>query len=329
MAQRRRLGQDAARESSAMGAGAGGGRCMADSEVSRGRARAATGAAVTVFAPAKINLYLRVTGRRDDGYHLLDSLAVFAAVGDRVTAAPGAALTLAAFGPEAAGLPDAEQNLALRAARLLAAETGCGAGAVLRLEKCLPVASGIGGGSTDAAATLHALDRLWELGRDAAALAALGARLGADLPVCLAARPVRMRGIGERLDPAPRLPEFGLVLANPRQALATQAVFQARDAAFSAPARLPEAWPDAAALARDIAALGNDLEAAARRLCPAIGEVRAALAALPGCLAAGMSGSGATCFAIFADAARAAAAAASLPDAWWRWGGGLHPPDRA
>ncbi len=329
MARRRRLGQDAGREWSAMGAGTGDGRCMADPGISRGRARAAAGAAVSVFAPAKINLYLRVTGRRDDGYHLLDSLVVFAAIGDTVTAAPGAALTLAASGPEEAGLPDAEQNLALRAARLLALEAGCGAGAALRLEKCLPVASGIGGGSTDAAATLRALDRLWGLGRDAADLAALGGRLGADLPVCLAARPVRMRGIGERLDPAPGLPEFGLVLANPRQALATQAVFKARDAAFSAPARLPEAWPDAAALARDIAVLGNDLEAAARRLCPVIGEVRTALAALPGCLAAGMSGSGATCFAIFADAARAAAAAAALPDAWWRWGGGLHRPDRS
>ncbi|MBW8271037.1 4-(cytidine 5'-diphospho)-2-C-methyl-D-erythritol kinase [Caldovatus sp. SYSU G05006] len=286
-------------------------------------------------APAKVNLFLHVLGRRaEDGYHRLDSLAVFAAAADTLEAAPaapdGAGLRLALDGPEAAALAgeDPERNLALRAARALAREAGIAApAAALRLTKALPVASGIGGGSADAAAALRALDRLWGLGwARTPRLAAVAARLGADVPACLAARPVRMGGIGEVLAPAPPLPaRLGLVLANPRLPLATPAVFAARTGAFSAPAVLPETgWREAAALARDLAALRNDLEPAAIALCPPVAEVLAALRALPGCLLARMSGSGATCFALMPDAAAAAAAVARLPSAWWRWGGGLY-----
>lgn len=265
-----------------------------------------------------------MTGRRADGYHLLDSLVVFAGVGDVVRAAPAAALTLGLDGPQGAALQAEPDNLVLRAARALAEAAGVPARAALSLTKRLPVASGIGGGSADAAAALRALDELWGLGWGEARLAALGLRLGADIPACLASRACRMGGVGEVLSPAPRLPGCGLVLANPRVALPTTAVFKARKGGFSDVARLPERWPDAVSMAGDLAELRNDLEPAAIGLCPAIAEVLAALRRLPGCLLARMSGSGATCFGLFADPGGATRAAELLPDAWWRWGGGLH-----
>jgi 4-diphosphocytidyl-2-C-methyl-D-erythritol kinase len=272
-------------------------------------------------APAKINLFLHVTGRRDDGYHLLDSLVVFAGAGDRLTAEPAASLSLELDGPFGAALAGEEDNLVLRAARALAATAGIQAGARLRLTKNLPVASGIGGGSADAAAALRLLARLWQLPAPDSGLA-LG--LGADVPVCLAGRPARMQGIGERLLRAPTLPRFGLVLVNPGVAVSTPAVFRARRDGFHPPAALPDGWPDAAAMAADLALCANDLEAAAISLAPAVAEALAALAALPGALLARMSGSGATCFALFADPARAAAAAAEIArPGWWCWGGGL------
>ena len=280
-------------------------------------------------APAKVNLHLHVTGRRADGYHLLDSLVVFAGAADKVSVRPseGAAegVTLDIDGPEGGALSAGPDNLVLRAARLLAeaAERPL-PGAALHLEKRLPVASGIGGGSADAAAALRVLDRFWGLRMGAARLEALALRLGADVPVCVASRAARMGGIGEILSPAPRLPSFGLVLANPRVALPTPAVFAGRKAAFSAPAALPSGWTDAAALAEGLRALRNDLEPPAVALCPPVAMVLAALDALPGALVARMSGSGATCLAVFADAEGAARAAEALPAAWWRWGGAAH-----
>lgn len=276
------------------------------------------------FAPAKVNLYLHVTGRREDGYHLLDSLAVFGPAGDLLTLAPAATLTLALDGPFGGALTAEPDNLVLRAARALATAAGRVAGARLTLSKGLPVASGIGGGSADAAAALRGLDRLWGLGLEAAMLARIAAPLGADIPVCLLSRPTRMGGIGEVLRPAPILPECGLLLVNPGIALATPAVFRARQGAFTPPAVLPTRWPDAAAMARDLAALRNDLEAPAIALCPQVATVLAALRSLPGCLLARMSGSGATCFGLFPDAAAARAAAGRLPAAWWREAGGLY-----
>ena len=276
-------------------------------------------------APAKVNLFLHVTGRRADGYHLLDSLAVFGPAADRLTATPGAALSLTLAGPFGESLAAEPDNLVLRAARALAAEAGSEAGAALRLEKHLPIASGIGGGSADAAAALRLLNRLWGCGWDAAALARIAAPLGADIPVCVASRPARMQGIGEVISAAPGLPECGLLLVNPRVPVATPAVFRARQGGFSAPAALPAAWPDAGAMAADLASLTNDLEAPALSLCPVIADVLAALRAAPGCLLARMSGSGATCFGLFATPRQAQAAAQTMPGDWWAAGGALHP----
>ena len=288
-------------------------------------AAAAPGGAATEPAPAKVNLFLHVTGRRADGYHLLDSLAVFGPAADFLEATRAAALTLSVEGPFGAALAGESDNLVLRAARALADAAGVAPrAAALRLAKRLPVASGIGGGSADAAAALRLLDRFWGLGFGADRLAALAAGLGADVPVCVRSRPARMAGVGGELSPAPVLPGCGLLLANPGVALETPAVFRARTGAFSEPAELPERWPDAAAMARDLGSLRNDLEPPAIALCPPVGEALATLRALPGCLLARMSGSGATCFGLFADAAAARRASESLPAAWWNAAGGLY-----
>ncbi len=276
----------------------------------------------TEAAPAKVNLFLHVVGRRADGYHLLDSLAVFPQVGDTLSAVPADTLSLLLDGDFGGALQAEPDNLVLRAAHGLAALAGVPAAARLTLVKTLPVASGIGGGSADAAATLRLLGRLWGVSPALDSLHALALRLGADVPVCLAARPARMAGVGETLSPAPDLPAFGMVLVNPGVAVSTPEVFRARLGGFSAPASLPAFWADAAAMARDLAALSNDLEPPAVALRPVIGEVLAALRAIPGCLLARMSGSGATCFGVFADAAAASAAAGLVRrPGWWAWGG--------
>jgi 4-diphosphocytidyl-2-C-methyl-D-erythritol kinase len=278
---------------------------------------------VTEAAPAKVNLYLHVLGRRPDGYHALDSLAVFAGVADRLSAEPAEELSLAVAGPFGSTLAAEPGNLVLRAARLLADAAGVRAGARLVLDKQLPVASGIGGGSADAAAALRLLARLWGLPPDLD-LAPLAARLGADVPVCLAGRTARMGGVGEQLGPGPDLPPCGIVLVNPGVPLATAAVFRARRGRLSAPARLPAFWSDARAMAATLEACSNDLEPAAIGFCPEIADVLAALRAAKGCLLARMSGSGATCFGLFADAAtaREAAGGVSRPG-WWQWSGAL------
>jgi len=276
------------------------------------------------FAPAKLNLFLHVTGRRPDGYHLLDSLVAFADCGDVLRARDAADLSLTIGGPFAAGLAADSDNLVLRAANALATQAGVPAHARLELEKHLPVAAGIGGGSADAAATLRLLIRLWRIAPDPTALEQLALRLGADVPACLASRPVRMAGVGEHLAPAPALPECFVLLVNPGVPVATKAVFQARTGPFSPPAHLPEGWPDAATMAAGLATLTNDLESPARSLCPVVGDVLASIAAQPGCLLARMSGSGATCFGLFAslEAARQAAGATNRPG-WWVWAGAL------
>ncbi len=236
---------------------------------------------------------------------------VFAGAGDvlRARGAPGFAVT----GPEGGALAAETDNLVLRAARALAAAAGLQAEAALDLEKHLPVASGIGGGSADAAAALRLLNRVWGLDWDEERLAELALPLGADVPACVGSRACVMGGIGDVLRPAPHLPRLGLVLANPRIALATPAVFKARVGGFSEPASLPREWPNADMLARDLAALRNDLEPPAIAICPQVGEVLHALRTLPGCLLARMSGSGATCFGLFATPAQAAEAARHLP----------------
>jgi 4-diphosphocytidyl-2-C-methyl-D-erythritol kinase len=278
-------------------------------------------------APAKVNLYLHVTGKRDDGYHLLDSLAVFPDVADDVMVEPAVELELARITGDFGDLLDPEpDNLMLRAARALAESARISAGARLHLVKNLPVASGIGGGSADAAATLRLLRAHWRLNLP---LHEIALSLGADVPVCLDSRPARMSGIGEILSPSPKLPNFGMLLVNPGIQVPTADVFRARTGGFSPAANLPARWPDAASMAATLSGLNNDLEAPAIALAPRIGSVLKEIRALPGILLARMSGSGATCFGIFATASAAADAKASISPEWWSWGGGLYEPGPA
>jgi 4-diphosphocytidyl-2-C-methyl-D-erythritol kinase len=277
--------------------------------------------AISEFASAKVNLALHVTGRRADGYHLLDSIVVFVAAGDRLEAGPGADLTLELTGPRTAGVPVAG-NLVLKAAAALRLAAGKPElGARLRLDKHLPAAAGLGGGSSDAAAALRALDRLWGLGLDSAELMAIGAGIGADVPVCVAAASARVQGIGERVTPLPALPEVHLVLANPARALATASVF----AGLAEPdnpglPEVPGRWTGVGHLVEYLGECRNDLTATAMAAEPEIRNVLAALAGEPACLLARMSGSGATCFGLYATPADAAAAAAALARRhphWW------------
>lgn len=269
---------------------------------------------LAAFAPAKVNLYLHVTGRRADGYHLLDSLAVFPDLADRLEARPAPGLTLALSGPFGAAIAEEPDNLVLRAARALAAAHGIAPAAALTLEKTLPPAAGLGGGSSDAAAALRLLARLWGV----ALPEGLAPGLGADVPVCLAApEPRLMRGIGERLAPPPALPGCWLVLANPGVSVSTPRVFAALEWRDNPPAPPPPPLRDVAELAAWLGTLWNDLEPAACALCPAVAEVLAALADAP---LARMSGSGATCFALHASEPAARAQAARLARArpgWW------------
>ena len=266
-------------------------------------------------APAKLNLCLHVTGRRADGYHLLDSLVVFADVADRVDVTTARGLSLRVTGPEGAGLAAGPDNLVLRAARSMGV-----ADAALVLEKRLPVASGIGGGSADAAATLRVLARLTgrRLPSDADVL-----RLGADVPVCFAGRPARMTGIGEVLAPVPPLPSLWVVLVNPRVAVPTPQVFAALTRRDNPP--LPDLPPSALASAEALTSwltdqTRNDLVPPACTVAPVLPEVQSALTATPGCLLARMSGSGGTHFGLYASAEAARTAARSLAAAhpgWW------------
>jgi 4-diphosphocytidyl-2-C-methyl-D-erythritol kinase len=286
-------------------------------------------APIAAFAPAKINLTLRITGRRADGYHLLDSLVVFAATGDRLTAQPASALSLTVTGPFGSGLAAEADNLVLRAARRLAEAAGVEPHGAITLEKNLPVASGIGGGSSDAAAALRLLAQFWSVALPEGALDRLALGLGADVPVCLARRPARMAGIGETLSRVPALPALGMVLVNPGVACSTAAIFRARAEAgteFSNADAVPAAgWSTARSLAAALAASGNDLEAPAMSVAPVIGAVLEAIRAQPDCLLARMSGSGATCFGLFPDAAAAERVAGGMTgEGWWSWGGGLY-----
>lgn len=269
--------------------------------------------AIEVFAPAKINLTLHVTGRRPDGYHLLDSLVVFAPVGDTVTLSAAGALSLDVTGPESEGVPGDMSNLALRGAALAAGEHG----ALLRLDKRLPAASGIGGGSADAAAAVRGMLAL--RGMPEAAPEGL-LELGADVPMCFASRPLRVRGIGEVLEPL-FLPGLPALLVNPRRPVPTPEVFCTLGRRSNPP--MPDPLPALAsreALIAFLSEMRNDLEAPALQVQPAIRDVLAAIGAQAGCALARMSGSGATCFGLFgseAETARAAEALRRAEPGWW------------
>ncbi|KAA5805231.1 4-(cytidine 5'-diphospho)-2-C-methyl-D-erythritol kinase [Alkalicaulis satelles] len=257
---------------------------------------------VEAFAPAKVNLTLRAGAARADGYHPLDSLVVFADWGDTVIAEPGEGLSLSIEGEGASALAGETQNLVLKAAWALRAAAGQRElGARLTLVKRLPVAAGLGGGSSDAAAALRALALLWELDFSLRQLAEIGSVVGADVPVCVHARASRMSGIGEQVAPLAAWPSLPALILHPGAALSTRDVFTAFDAdnpAALAPGGLPAAGGLEGAL-RVLETSGNDLEAPALRLRPVIGEALALLREMPGARLARMSGSGASCFAIF------------------------------
>jgi 4-diphosphocytidyl-2-C-methyl-D-erythritol kinase len=281
-------------------------------------------------APAKVNLTLRVLGRRADGYHELESLVAFANIGDTVRLVPGDGLSLTVRGPSAAKAGPEADNLVLKAATALAARIiGVRLGA-FALEKMLPVAAGLGGGSADAAAALRLLARANELRLDDARVFEAACATGADVPVCLEPRVRVMHGIGEILSPPLDLPALPALLVNPGVAVPTRDVF-ARWSPAATPLPLFD-WAAAGGIAnrdqllRLVGLQANDLEAPAIAVAPAIAEVLAALRALPGCRLARMSGSGATCFALFSAATEAILGAEALSGQhpqWWVRAGAL------
>jgi 4-diphosphocytidyl-2-C-methyl-D-erythritol kinase len=279
-------------------------------------------------ARAKINLALHVTGRRADGYHLLDSLVVFAELADTLEAMPGEEVPVdltidGRFGDDLDRAGPVRDNLVLRAANeLIAAHPGRAIrGARIVLTKRLPVAAGIGGGSADAAATLRLLDRLWGLGTDGKMLAEIGLRLGADVPACLVSRPLRVEGIGERTEPAAGIPELPLVLVNPGVALPTRAVFRRLASADGTPmSPIPRRFKSLIEFVQWLKINRNDLFEPAAAEAKIVGTVVEVVSADPECLIARMSGSGATVFGIFnshAAAERAAARIEAAKPAWW------------
>ncbi len=269
-------------------------------------------------ARAKINLWLNVVGRRSDGYHLLHSLVAFADLADTVEVCAAADLSLVVDGPTASTLANEPDNLVLKAARALAARAAVSPRAAIRLTKRIPVAAGLGGGSADAAAALQALSELWRVALPVDELFDLAATLGADVPMCLSGRTAIATGVGDRLEPAPGVPSCGVLLVNPRIDLPTARVFGARSgAAFSEARPVASAWRDLPELIEALAARGNDLTEAAISLRPEVGEVLSFLRAGEGARYAAMSGSGATCFAIYDTVQMARAAASNVPSTWW------------
>jgi 4-diphosphocytidyl-2-C-methyl-D-erythritol kinase len=279
-----------------------------------------TAAAGAEKAPAKVNLTLRVLGRRADGYHEIESLVAFAGVGDAVTFRPGGALVLAVSGPTAAAAGDVADNLVLKAARALAERVeGLKLGR-FTLSKRLPVSAGLGGGSADAAAALRLLARANRMTPDDPRLMQAARATGADVPVCLDPRVRLMRGIGDILSDPLDLPRLFALLVNPGVAVATKDVFAALNVPPAEPIAQAGAPARSAGLLAEITNGRNDLEGPAIELEPAIADVLAVLRKLPGCRLARMSGSGATCFGLF-DSTRAASAAARTLrvgyPAWW------------
>lgn len=278
---------------------------------------------ISQIAPAKINLYLHVGGVRRDRLHALDSLFVFAESGDVVSVTPAPGLSLLITGPFAAPLlrESIEDNLVLQAARLLKRATGFAGGAAITLEKRLPIASGVGGGSADAAAALRALVRLWRVEISERALARIAFRLGADVPACLDTRPVYVGGAGERVDPGPHLPPLWVCLVNPNIPMPTGKIFRAFDQGEPTPPPPTRSFIRTrgyADISGHLRRSRNDLEIFAVRLAPIIRNVIDRLAARPGSLGARMSGSGATVFGLFTSASAAARAAMDARgQGWW------------
>jgi 4-diphosphocytidyl-2-C-methyl-D-erythritol kinase len=292
--------------------------------------------ALVEYGRAKVNLSLRVIGRRVNGYHDLESVVAFADCADRLELVPGPELALQTTGPLAEACGETSDNLVLKAARLLAERVSDLHLGAFTLEKVLPVAAGIGGGSADAAAALRLLARLNELSLDDGRIHEVALLTGADVPVCLFSRACDMTGVGETLMPL-SLPKLPCVMVNPRVPVATKDVFAALGlrngellVGATAVITAAPAWPDegasAAAWVRAVSTVPNDLEAPAIRIQPVIADVLSALRDSPGVLLSRMSGSGATCFAIFASGEDAGSAARSIladHPAWWVHAGEL------
>lgn len=274
---------------------------------------------IAEHAPAKVNLALHVTGRREDGYHLLETLAVFTHAGDRVSVKPAPRDRFTVTGPFAPHVPQCGDNLVTRARDLVRSLAGSPPAAAITLEKHLPVASGLGGGSSDAAAALRALCRLWRLNIAPEILAAKALALGADVPMCLAGKPLIARGIGERLEALPGLPALALVLVNPGVAVSTPSIFAALESRDSPPLPPLPVLPGLHALAAWLCETRNDLETPAIAAAPQIADALAALRGT-GAAVARMSGSGATSFGLYAgdgEAKRAAATIATAQPSWY------------
>ena len=278
------------------------------------------GLRVKIFAPAKVNLFLHVGEKQPSGYHDLMSLVAFARTGDALSIAPADALSLTLAGPFGAVLAVDSDNLVLKAARALANAKGVREGAAITLTKNLPVASGIGGGSADAAACLRGLCKVWGIAVSQEELCAIGLSIGADVPVCVGCAPCWMEGRGERVTPLTRFPEIAAVLVNPGAAVPTGPVFGALRSRRGTGGQKPEGFADFGALLSFLSGTCNDLETPARALAPAVGDVLDVLSRADGVRLARMSGSGATCFALFDEegtAARAAVALKAAHPAWW------------
>ncbi|MFC0218248.1 4-(cytidine 5'-diphospho)-2-C-methyl-D-erythritol kinase [Pseudochelatococcus lubricantis] len=283
------------------------------------------GGALVARAPAKVNLSLHILGRRADGFHALDSLVAFAGFGDRLRLTPGDALSLSVEGPTAQASGDVADNLVLLAARALQQRCPALRAGAFRLTKRLPVAAGVGGGSSDAAAALRLLAELNGIPADDSRLLEAARASGSDVPVCLDPCARRMAGTGEIVGPPLHLPALPAVLVNPGVAVSTPAVFRAlglapgEDAASGAHPPVSAA-PTPEALWSLLRETRNDLESPALRIAPVIADVLAALRARPGCRLARMSGSGATVFGLFDTRSRAALASRELQrlhPAWW------------
>ena len=264
---------------------------------------------VEAFVPAKVNLTLHVTGQREDGYHTLDSLAMFADIGDRMTITMPGDYKLTVEGPMAEGVPEDESNLVLRAARMMRIN------ADIRLEKHLPNAAGLGGGSGDAAATLRVLS-----GFSGKPVPGDGIELGADVPLCLQSEPARVTGIGDKVTPVHNLPPLDAVLVNPRLPVLTAEVFKRLRHKVNRP--MPDVIPafeTSAELIDWLRGMRNDLQEPAIEAESVIQQVFETLEKTPGCQMARMSGSGGTCFGIYKDAETAGSAAGRLQESYPSW----------
>ena len=274
---------------------------------------------ISVFAPAKINLYLHITAKRDDNYHLIESLIVFANYGDKITVTPSEKFELQINGQFAPYIKPNNDNLVIKAAMLLAKASGIKPTGNIKLTKNLPIASGIGGGSADAAAALLALRKLWDIPISNEDMSNLAIELGADVAICLHGTASIVTGIGEKINPAPILPKFWLVLVNPNLLVSTAEVFAAYKDKFSTPQPMNTQPKDLEELISLLSNRGNDLTGASISIAPVIKEVIEVLEATPNTVLSRLSGSGATCFAIFRTKSDAEAAARKLARKYPKW----------